>query len=36
MFSNQFQNAPERPSCEASRPPSSIVPMISATATESR
>jgi len=34
MFSNQFQNDPERSSCEETRPPSSIVQITSATASE--
>ena len=34
MFSNQLQNEPDRFSCDAARPPSSIVPIIAATATD--
>ncbi len=35
MFSNQIQNAPVRLRCWATSPPSSIVPITSATATDS-
>ncbi len=35
MFSNQFQKAPWAPILRATRPPSSIVPTTSATATDS-
>ena len=34
MFSNQFQNEPERFSSEAISPPTSIVPITTATATD--
>ena len=35
MFSNQFQNEPDEVQLEAISPPSSIVPITSATATDS-
>ena len=34
MFSNQFQNEPDRFSSEPTNPPSSIVPITTATATD--